>query len=68
MYWLLDVHFGEGICRIEDETAQQILNVVRKMALNCVKSIKSKFPLSEIMFGCLLDCEELIPILMYGEN
>jgi hypothetical protein len=72
MHWLLDVHFGEDYCRIEDENVQQVLNVVRKIALNCVKThkakTKSKLPLSKIMFGCLLDCERLIPVLLSGEN
>ena len=72
MHWLLDVHFGEDNCRIEDENVQQVLNVVRKIALNCVKThklkSKSKLPLSRIMFGCLLDCERLIPVLLSGES
>jgi len=72
MHWLLDVHFAEDHCRIQDETVQQVLNVVRKIALNCVKThkqkTKSKLPLSKIMFGCLLDCQKLIPVLLSGEN
>jgi len=72
MHWLLDVHFGEDFCRIEDENVQQVLNVIRKIALNCVKTYKSKsgskLPLSRIMFSCLLDCEKLIPVLLSGEN
>ena len=72
MHWLLDVHFREDYCRIEEETVQQVLNSVRKIALNCVKSYKlktkSKLPLSKIMFGCLLNCEKLIPVLLTGEN
>jgi len=72
MHWLLDVHFGEDFCRIEDETVQQVLNAVRKIALNSVKTYKSKsgskLPLSKIMFGCLLDCEKLIPVLIADEN
>jgi predicted transposase YbfD/YdcC len=72
MHWLLDVHFREDYCRIEDENVQQVLNVVRKIALNCVKTHKgktnSKLPLSRIMFSCLLDCERLIPVLLSGEN
>ena len=67
MHWLLDVHFGEDYCRIEDEDVQQNMNMVRKIALNSVKNykekIKSKKPLSKIMFSCLLDCDCLIPIL-----
>jgi len=72
MHWLLDVHFGEDFCRIEDEDVQQVLNVVRKIALNCVKTHKqksnSKFPLSGIMLSCLLDCRKLIPVLLSCEN
>jgi len=72
MHWLLDVHFGEDFCRIEDEDVQQVLNVVRKIALNCVKTHKqktnSRFPLSRIMLGCLLDCRKLIPVLLSCEN
>ena len=42
MHWLLDVHFGEDYCRVEDENVQQVLNVVRKIALNCVKNPQIK--------------------------
>ena len=67
MHWLLDVHFGEDFCRVEDETTQQVLNIVRKIALNHIKGYKqntgSKLPLSKIMFGCLLDCGKLVEVL-----
>jgi len=57
---------------IEDEDVQQVLNAVRKIALNCVKTHKqktnSKFPLSRIMLGCLLDYRKLIPVLLSCEN
>ena len=72
MHWLLDVHFEEDYCRIQDENVQQVLNVVRKIALNCVKTHKaksnSKLPLSRIMLGCLLDCEGLLPVLLSAQN
>jgi len=72
MHWLLDVHFGEDFCRIEDEKVQQTLNMVRKIALNSVKrykeKIESKLPLSKIMFDCLLDCKNMLPILGMDEN
>ena len=72
MHWLLDVHFSEDFCGVEDETVQQVLNAVRKIAINCVKTHKqksgSKLTLSRIMFGCLLDCQKLIPVLLSGEN
>jgi predicted transposase YbfD/YdcC len=67
MHWLLDVHFGEDFCRIQDEDIQQSLNIVRKIALNSVKAYKektgSKRPLSKIMFDGLLDPVNLLPIL-----
>ena len=70
MHWLLDVHFGEDFCRVEDENVQQNLNIVRKIVLNGVKrykeKVQSKLPLSKIMFGCLLDCESILPLLSQG--
>lgn len=70
MHWLLDVHFGEDFCRIEDKNVQQNLNIVRKIAINSVKSYKEKLnikhPLSKIMFDCLLDCKNIMPIMGFG--
>jgi predicted transposase YbfD/YdcC len=72
MHWLLDVRFGEDYCRIEDANVQQVLNAVRKIAVNRVKTYKaktnSKHPLSRIMFGRLPGCERPIPVLLSGEN
>ena len=72
MHWLLDVHFGEDFCRIEDENIQQTLNMVRKTALNNIKlykqATKSKLPLSKIMFSCLLAPEKLLDVFIVGEN
>ena len=72
MHWLLDVHFSEDFCRVEDENIQQVLNMVRKIALNYVKAYKkslgNKRPMSNIMFDCLLDCDSLLPILTNREN
>lgn len=59
MHWLLDVHFAEDQCRIEDKNIQQNLNMARKMAINLIKKHKerttSKRAISKIMFDCLLD-------------
>jgi predicted transposase YbfD/YdcC len=72
MHWLLDVHFEEDYCRIEDENVQQILNMVRKIALNSIKMFKSasnsKRPLSNIMLDCLLDSHNIIKVLLASEN
>jgi len=67
MHWLLDVHFGEDFCRIEDTNIQQNLNIVRKVALNSIRDyknkMKSKRPLSKIMFDCLMDCAFILQVL-----
>ena len=67
MHWLLDVHFDEDFCRVEDKNVQQNLNIVRKIVLNSIKlhkdKIEPKRPFSKIMFDCLLNPEFLLPIL-----
>ena len=72
MHWLLDVHFGEDFCRVEDENVQQILNIVRKIALNSIKDYKgktkSKRPICKIMLDCLIELETMLDILKYGNN
>jgi len=72
MHWLLDVHFQEDFCRVEDEAVQQLFNMVRKISLNAIKTYKlksgSKKPLSNIMLNCLLDCDAMIPVLLACEN
>lgn len=59
MHWLLDVHFGEDQCRVEDRNIQQNLNMLRKAAINLIKRYKeraeSKRAISKIMFDCLLN-------------
>lgn len=59
MHWLLDVHFEEDDCRVENRNIQQNLNMLRKLALNLIKQYKEKSavkrPVSKIMFDCLLD-------------
>ena len=70
MHWLLDVHFSEDFCRVEDKNVQQNLNILRKFALSIIKSFKtttsSKRPLSHIMFHCLLEPYSLVPL--WSEN
>jgi predicted transposase YbfD/YdcC len=67
MHWLLDVHFHEDFCRVEDETVQQVLNMVRKIALNTIRQFKtasgSKRAFSKTMLDCLLDPRALLPLL-----
>ncbi len=72
MHWLLDVHFEEDFCRVEDENVQQNLNIVRKIALNIIRLFKekskSKRPLSKLMFDCLLNPLFLLSILGIDQN
>ena len=72
MHWLLDVRFGEDFCRIEDENVQQCLNIVRKIALNCVRGYKAKtgtkLPFSKIMLDCLLNGDTLLDVLASAEG
>lgn len=67
MHWLLDVHFGEDFCRIEDENVQQNLNIVRKTALNLIRNYKNETnsirAFSKIMLDCLLEGENILTIL-----
>ena len=66
MHWLLDTHFSEDYCRVEDMTVQRNLNILRKCAINLIKQFKqkssSKRPISNIMFDCLLDCSMLLTV------
>ena len=70
MHWLLDVHFTEDFCRVADKNGQKNLNILRKAALNLVKSYQiesaPKRPLSRIMFDCLLNPEHLLEIIPRG--
>ena len=67
MHWLLDVHFDEDFCRIQNKTIQENLNMLRKFALSIMKVYKkstaSKQPLSHIMFQCLLDPLSITSVL-----
>jgi len=70
MYWLLDVHFEEDLCRIEDKRMQQHLNMFRKAAINMIKLYKSrsksKKAISNIMLKCLIDEENILKVI--GKN
>lgn len=67
MHWLLDVHFEEDWCRVEDKNIQQNLNILRKAAINLIKLFKSdtqsKKAISKIMLDCLLESRNILRIL-----
>ena len=68
MHWLLDVHFAEDYCRVENRNIQQTLNIVRKIALNLIKLYKKetslKLALSNVMLNCLVDSSMIMHILV----
>jgi predicted transposase YbfD/YdcC len=72
MHWLLDVHFSEDFCRVEDKSVQQNLNMVRKIALNTIRQYKEaskvKRPFSKIMLDCLLEPLNIINLICCSEN
>jgi predicted transposase YbfD/YdcC len=72
MHWLLDVHFDEDSCRVEDKDVQQNLNIIRKTALNCIRLYKDKTglkkPFSKIMFDCLLEPANILNIFSCLQN
>ena len=67
MHWILDVHYGEDFCRIENKTIQQNLNMLRKFTISLIKQHKnrtgSKRAMSKIMLDCLLDYNHLCDVL-----
>ena len=49
MHWLLDVYFGEDGGRGQMKTAQQNLNMVRKLSLNIMRGFKRDSSLKEAL-------------------
>lgn len=70
MHWLLDVHFEEDWCLIEDKVLQQHLNMFRKAAINLIRLFKSKTEsnkaISKIMLDCLIDLSSILRVI--GQN
>ncbi len=68
--WLLDVHFEEDWCLVEDKAVQQHLNMFRKAAINLIKLFKqhtqTKRAISNIMLDCLIDSNCIVRVV--GEN
>ena len=67
MHWILDVHYSEDYCRVENKTIQQNLNMLRKFTISLIKQYKnrtaSKRAMSKIMLYCLLDYNHLCAVL-----
>ena len=64
MHWLLDVHFNEDSCRVQEEAVQKILNIIRKIVLNAIRNYQLQLPkkraCSHVMLDCLID-----PLFIY---
>ena len=67
MPWILDVHYSEDYCRIENRTIQQNLNLLRKFCISLLKQYKartsSRRALSKIMLDCLLEPFRICKVL-----
>ena len=67
MHWLLDVHFEEDWCMVENKAVQEHLNMFRKAAINIIKQFKmktaSKKAVSKIMLDCLIDSEAILRVV-----
>ena len=55
MHWLIDVHFKEDWCRVEDKTIQQSLNILRKAALNIIKLFRERTQTKRAIYKIMLD-------------
>lgn len=68
MHWLLDVHFEEDWCMVEDKVVQEHLNMFRKAAINIIKQFKtktaSKKAVSKIMLDCLIDSNAILRVIV----
>ena len=70
MHWLLDVHFEEDWCRVENKAVQQHLNMFRKASVNLIRLFKSRTEsnksISKIMLDCLIDSLSILRVI--GQN
>jgi len=67
MHWLLDVNLREDNSRVRNKNTQIVLNIFRKITLNCLiaykKSNNLKTAISKIMRENLFDTDELTMVL-----
>ncbi|MCL1787953.1 MAG: ISAs1 family transposase [Defluviitaleaceae bacterium] len=67
MHWQLDVIFGEDATTLHEKNAQVTLNILRKTALNLIRSYRNrhalKLNMTDIMRKCLHDFEFLIDVI-----
>ena len=67
MHWQLDVIFGEDRTTLHEENTQKTLNILRKTALNIVRTYRDKFEpklnMVDIMRKCLFNPKFLLNLL-----
>jgi predicted transposase YbfD/YdcC len=59
MHWLLDVHFEEDWCLVEDKAAINLIKLFKERS-------KTKRAISNIMLDCLIDPHSILRVV--GEN
>ena len=68
MHWQLDVLWGEDVTTLHEENTQKTLNILRKTALNILKTYRNNFApklnIADIMRKCLHDTDFLLGVLL----
>ena len=68
MRCLLDVHYGEDYCHIEDRTIRQDLYLLRKLTISLLKQCKvrtsSSRAMSKLMQDCLFEHDRLSSLIL----
>jgi predicted transposase YbfD/YdcC len=70
MHHILDVTFDEDRCKLQSETAQENLNIFRKMGISIHKNFlrNKKQTVKSSMFNCLLNDMRIIELLQSCNN
>jgi len=72
MHWLLDVHFGEDLCRVIEQRTQENLNIIRKIVLNILRDYKnssgSKAAFTHMMLDCMIEPERILDFIGVRQN
>jgi len=72
MHWQLDVLFGEDKTTLHEENAQKTLNILRKTALNIVRTYRDRYEqklnMVDVMRKCLFDPDFLLDLLRCFDN
>ena len=72
MHWQLDVLFNEDRTTLSEENAQKTLNILRKTALNVIKTYRNRYEpkasIADIMRKCCHDEDFLMQLLSLFDN